>query len=183
MAQPKADPATSVDDPSPGTPSVGNEHRQDFDDFFVDYFKRSVRAVMLAGARYEEACDAVQDAMVLAAHNYERLRTPAPWVRRVAIRIYTRKRLRAGKISQREEQASRQRTVQPPDAGELTEAVRGCLQRLPRVQRTIMALSIDGHSNAEIAEILSKPAATVRSNLRTARQAMAAGLEKGGWNV
>jgi len=40
---------------------------------------------------------------------------------------------------------------------------------LPELQRTAMALTFDGHTPTEIAQLLHQNAATVRSNLRHAR--------------
>jgi RNA polymerase sigma-70 factor (ECF subfamily) len=157
---------------------------EEFDRFFSEYFKKIVRTVMLAGATYEDACDAVQEAMVLAAGRFGELRYPAAWVRRVAVRIHNRRKARNTEVHRREQLATpRPPTSKQSEVEAFRNAVRSVLRGLPRVQRMTMALSMDDHSPTEIAEILGKPATTVRANLRHARRAMAAGLKKGGWNV
>jgi RNA polymerase sigma factor (sigma-70 family) len=163
---------------------VSQSQLEEFDKFFSEYFEKIVRTVMLAGAMYEDACDAVQEAMVLAAGRFGELRHPAAWVRRVALRIHFRRRARDNKRRIQEQQTvSRPRTSEQSEIEAFRCAVSIVLEGLPLVQRTVLALSMDGYSPTEIAEILSKSAVAVRSNLCHARRAMAAGLKKGGWNV
>ncbi|WP_302185880.1 RNA polymerase sigma factor [Streptomyces sp. AC602_WCS936] len=47
-----------------------------------------------------------------------------------------------------------------------------CCGELPHEQRLVMALTIADHTPAEIAELVDRPVATVRSNLRHARSAL-----------
>jgi RNA polymerase sigma-70 factor (ECF subfamily) len=159
------------------------EHAGEFDQFFVDEFRKIVRTVMLAGAGFEDASDAVHEAMILAHARFGSLDRPAAWVRRVAVRIYTRKAVRALQVRRREQLAAQGGKPAQPDDDSLVDVVRAVLEDLPPVQRMVLALTIDGYTPAEIASIVDRLPATVRTNLRHARRAMAAGLRKGGFHV
>lgn len=160
---------------------------EEFDEFFLREFKKVVHTVMLAGAGFEDASDAVHEAMILAEARFDTLDKPAAWVRRVAVRIYTRSALRAQEVRRRERLAAggaaAGSAAGQPDGDDLVDVVRGVLEDLPPVQRMVMALTIDGYTPTEIAAIVGRLPATVRTNLCHARRAMAAGLKKGGWNV
>ena len=55
---------------------------------------------------------------------------------------------------------------------EETQYVLDVLRALPRAQREVMAWTVDGYEPAEIAELIGKNPATVRTNLRHARKAL-----------
>jgi RNA polymerase sigma factor (sigma-70 family) len=181
VSQSRLDP-TSAPVPCPESSEAGKEQAVEFDKFFLDHQKKIVRTVMYSGACFDDACDAVQEAMILAASRFGKLQYPGAWVSRVAVRIYIRKSRRDQEVRHRELGAPRSPTVQDSDP-DLLSSVRTELQNLPPVQRMIMALTIEGHSPTEIAEILGKSTTAVRGSLRCARQAMSVGLKRGGWNV
>lgn len=181
MAESKLDP-TSV--PVRAPTESGPGQRGDFDEFFCTQYRSIVRTLMLAGAGFEDADDAVQEAMTLAAGRFGQLDHPAAWVRQVARRSYIKRFQREQEVHRREQSVALLAATELDGGDELLVAtVRAVLQALPPTQRTIMALSIDGYPPAEISRITGQPPVTVRSSLRHARKAMAAGLKKGGWNV
>jgi RNA polymerase sigma factor (sigma-70 family) len=125
-----------------------------------------------AGASREEAEDAAQDAMMRAYRQWMNVEHPAAWVRVVGWRSFvgaavqtreTEQAQKAGWVNvNREDQ-------QLMLLGEQERAVLRLLGELPPIQRLVMAWHYDGFSPTEIAEILDKPPATIRSDLRHAR--------------
>lgn len=158
-------------------------NRDDFTAFFEREYRSIVATVMRAGASFEEAEDVVIEAMTLAAPRFHELKMPGAWVRRVALRRFIRIRQQERERERREQQAAAPAEPRNSDDGDLPRLVRAILDDLPPTQRKIMALTIDGYSCPEIASMIGSPQDTVRSNLRYARRAMAAGLKKAGWNL
>lgn len=151
-----------------------------FDEFFRSDYRSIVGTVMRAGASREDAEEAVTDAMALAHPQFGALEKPAAWVRTVAVHLYVKRVVRDRKIRQREEAAPRPSTAAQPEDRALYLIVADVLRGLPRVQRTILALSIDGYAPREIAELLGSSPDTVRSSLRHARNAVAVALRNEG---
>jgi RNA polymerase sigma factor (sigma-70 family) len=155
--------------------------RDGFVSFFRERYGRTVILLIAMGASRADAEDAAQEAMVLAWNQWEAIREPAAWVRTVAVRAY----LKAVRARGRE-------TVLPddsfelaasPDLGVFTEEqqhVLGLLRGLPAGQRTVAALFYDELTCEEIAELVGKPTATVRSQLRHARSSLKGMMTSGG---
>jgi RNA polymerase sigma factor (sigma-70 family) len=158
------------------------EHGDDFTTFFKREYRQIVGVMMRAGASFEDAEDAVIEAMSLASPRFHQLDTPGAWVKRVALRIVTGKRKRDSERADREKLAA---TSEPArvDGGDEKRLVQSILDRMPPVQRKVLALTMDGHSGKEIASMIGSTMETVRSNLRHARKAMADGLRKAGWDI
>jgi len=154
----------------------------DFGLFFMKEYRLIVAAMMRAGATVEEAEDAVMEAMSLARPRFGGLTSPGAWVRVVALRRFVRHRQRDRERVRLEELVASTLPVAGVSDGALLRLVRTVLNGLPPAQRVVMALHLDGYLCAEIASMVSGTQDTVRSNLRHARRAMAAGLAKGGWN-
>lgn len=167
----------------------------EFDRFFLTEFRAIVHTVMLAGATFEGASDAVQEAMVLAMARFDQLDKPDAWVRRVAVRIHNRRSTReaqsAGQPPARQPTpdlpevattlatpapADETTTPSPADGTTPPDEVREALQELSPLQRMVMALTFDGYSPTEIAASLDKLPDTVRATLRQARRRLADGL-------
>lgn len=126
------------------------------------------------GASRADAEDATQDAMTQAWQQWESIREPAAWVRTVAARAFWKQTRGQGYQSVALDEAASQ-PVADPDLGIFAEEQRQILrlfQGLPTWQRTIAALYYDGLSCDEIAELIGKPPATVRSHLRHARKTL-----------
>jgi RNA polymerase sigma factor (sigma-70 family) len=100
------------------------------------------------------------------------LRSPRAWVRRAAFTIYVRHATRL-----RREQAALAQAVSVTSRASVAEAnykegqwrIVAIMRQLPPEQRKVAALFYDGLTQYEIAEVIGKPVATVRSLLRHAR--------------
>lgn len=128
------------------------------------------------GASRADAEDATQEAMILAWQQWESLDSPAAWVRTVAVRTFWR-RARAQGLQEAatDKDTAADQSAVDADLVVFTEEQQDILRRLrelPKVQRTVFALYYDGLSCEEIADLLDKTPATVRSNLRHARQSL-----------
>jgi RNA polymerase sigma factor (sigma-70 family) len=152
--------------------------------FFRKEYKSIIATVMRAGASFEDAEDAVIEAMPLAADRFCKLEAPGAWVRVVAMRRFTR-RCQRDRKRQRREQLMAATSVDSayPEDGDLNRSMRSILDDLPPTQRIVLALHLEGYRCHEIASLINSLQDTVRSNLRYARRAMAAGLRNAGWNV
>ena len=125
------------------------------------------------GASGPEAEDAAQEAMTDAYRSWDRIRSPRAWVRRAAFRSYLRhvRKLRRESPALEAEDALMADRISRVEGSEPDEQWRviAVMRRLPPEQRKVAALFYDGFSLAEIAEVVGKPAGTVRSLLRHAR--------------
>jgi RNA polymerase sigma factor (sigma-70 family) len=164
------------------TPSLGmamvsqvHEYDDEFDGFFRKEYSRVVKVVMYAGATFEEAEDAVSPAMARAYARWPLLTQPDAWVRIVALRNYLKEVMGDRRRGRLETEAGRRdcldrlpvKTHEEPDERSWVITV---LRRLPPAQLTAMALTFDGYTATEIAQMLDLDASTVRSNLRHARK-------------
>lgn len=154
---------------------LNSEYEDGFKDFFRKEYSRIVKVMMYVGATFEEAEDAVSPAMAQAYTRWPLLTQPAAWVRRVALHNYFKKTKKDRSRSHAETAASR---LDCSDRGLGSEHVDpdehsrviAVLRRLPPAQLTVMALTFDGYTPTEIAQMLHQDAKTVRSNLRHARK-------------
>jgi RNA polymerase sigma factor (sigma-70 family) len=153
--------------------------RLDFETFFRARYRGLVRfLVVREAARWEDAEDAVEEAMSDAFLNWATIENPEAWVRRAARnalvtldrRDRRRRELAAVAFRTAMPQVFRERLGLRQEAREVIEM----LARLPDAQREVMAFRVDDYTPAEIAELIGKDPQTVRSNLRAARQALAA---------
>jgi RNA polymerase sigma factor (sigma-70 family) len=148
--------------------------QEGFASFFRQEYPRMVLNLRKIGASEAEAEDAVQEAMTQLYKAWDQIRSPRAWVRKVAFTSYLR-------------HAEKVRKENPvPEPGELmtgrvNSTEENCQERqeewlvitimrqLPPEQRKVTALFYDDLSLDEIAEVVGKPTATVRSLLRHAR--------------
>jgi RNA polymerase sigma factor (sigma-70 family) len=141
--------------------------------FFQQRFSRTVILLVTMGASRADAEDATQEAMILAWRQWESIREPTAWVRTVAVRTFWKQANRQANQTEPLEAAAEPTADSDLSifAEEQQEILR-LLRELPTGQRTVAALYYDGLSCDEIAELIGKPPATVRSNLRHARTAL-----------
>jgi RNA polymerase sigma factor (sigma-70 family) len=163
--------------PSPGMAMVpqGHGYDEEFDGFFRKEYSRVVKVVMYAGATFEEAEDAVSPAMARAYARWRLLTQPDAWVRIVALRIYLKEVTKDRRRGRLETEAGHRDCldrlpVTTHDEPDERSWVITMLRRLPPAQLTAMALTFDGYTPTEIAQMLDQDASTVRSNLRHARK-------------
>lgn len=121
----------------------------------------------------QAAWDVVQEAWIVIARRVGRLEDPAAfpaWAYRITsnkARDWVRRRSRVRRVD--EEYAARTSERRPGPSG-LGEDLREALAALPGRDRAILSLRYeDNFTTAEIAEILSVPAGTVKSRLHNAR--------------
>jgi RNA polymerase sigma factor (sigma-70 family) len=151
----------------------------DFSAFYRKSFSRLVTFLICHGARFADAIDMAQEAMVKACQHWHEIREPNAWVRRVASREYAktmvRSEIRTGK--ERRGHPLLQSVTDISDWEERHDILR-LLALLPLRQRQIMAWTLDGFSPTEIAEELQLNAEAVRSNLYKARRTLAAHMKR-----
>ena len=142
--------------------------------FFRERFSRTVILLIAMGASRADAEDAVQEAMVKAWQKWESIETnPAAWVCTVAYRAYLRQlRARDGQTASLD--ASTSELTVDSDLSIFADGQRvlQLLRALPPGQRTVAAFFYDGLTCEEIAVLVEKPTATVRSQLRHARKTL-----------
>jgi RNA polymerase sigma factor (sigma-70 family) len=167
-----------------GLPEPDPRHRYEaeFIEFFRKEYREIVKFVQYTGTAFDDADDAVSEAMAQAYPHWPMLTHPARWVRTAALHLAIKKAERDRRRQSTEEKAARldgqdrlcpQRHCEPDEHARVVTALR-CL---PPAQLEVMALTFDGYPPAEIAELLHQPAANVRSNLRHARDRLRRELE------
>ena len=149
-----------------------------FNSFYRIELTPLVHFMIRLGASQPEAEDAAQEAMKTALLRWADIENPKAYVRRAAKRAFYRARNRDRDRPAREIEASRPHVKCSPVVifDEETQYVLDALRSLPRAQREVMAWTVDGYEPAEIAGIVGKNPATVRTNLRHARKALLAKL-------
>jgi RNA polymerase sigma factor (sigma-70 family) len=153
-----------------------------FVSFFHERFSRTVVLLIAMGASRAEAEDAAQDAMTAAWKQWESIREPDAWVRTVAVRAYLKQvRTRGSRTTLPDELAGQ--VDGGSDLGifaEQQQQVLAWLRGLPDGQRTVAALYYDELTCEESAEATGKSPATVRSQLRHARNSLKGMMSTGG---
>lgn len=141
--------------------------------FYERDFVRLVAFLTVQGAKPWVATDIAQEAMIEAYRKWDMIDSPRAWVRTVA----SRKWWRTIELNEREALADSPHESQllSPQASAEIEAGHTFLamvRDLPLNQRQVLAWTYDGYQPTEIAALLNKDPATVRSTLRDARAAM-----------
>lgn len=146
------------------------------DEAFDDFFRRELRplvwALMKIGAERFEAEDIAQAAMAEVWRRWDRVESPRAYVRRAAVNAFSEGRRRRREFPAEDAAEDSLSSAEKLMTTEMERRVVRLLARLPEKQRIVMALTCDEFTPAEIAEITSAPAATVRANLREARSKM-----------
>ncbi|MFD6694988.1 RNA polymerase sigma factor [Micromonospora aurantiaca (nom. illeg.)] len=154
-----------------------------FDNYYRSDSKRLFSFLLKLGATIQEAEDASQDAWEEVFTRWDVIGStnPAAYARTVAEQRFIRSRARTKSEHEKLMQAG-WATERPfadthyvllkDEAQRLIKIMQG----LPYAQRRVLAWSIDGFKNAEIAEAIEQPVATVRSNLRHAKDKVKAAV-------
>jgi RNA polymerase sigma factor (sigma-70 family) len=150
------------------------ESWSDFDEFYRASDKKIMRFVMRLGGNVQEAEDAMQEAMTAVYGAWDRMTHPSAYARVVAERRYLASAARHRREQERLAQAdwTTPTPARDPDTVIFAEEARRVLtavRSLPYAQRRVMAWHLDEYSTKEIAAALDQPEATIRSNLRHAR--------------
>jgi RNA polymerase sigma-70 factor (ECF subfamily) len=133
------------------------------------------------GASVADAADVAQETMRRALEQWNAIRSPGPWTRRVASREYARRM--AGVVEVPADDLADRTPLLRASASEIAawearqEELR-LLEHLPSRQRQVMAWTLEGYQPAEIAEQLRMTPEAVRSSLLKARRTLAALLRE-----
>jgi RNA polymerase sigma-70 factor (ECF subfamily) len=152
------------------------------DDEFCEFFRQEIAPLVAfvcrAGFNREQARDAAQEAMTRAYLEWSQLKQPRAWVRVVAHRVAMAEVVRSKDGLRRAVSGGWAPSIHyDPDTailGEEHEHLLRDLSTLSEQRRLVMTWHLDGFDHIEIAEQLECPPATVRSNLRHARNALKA---------
>ena len=165
------------------------EHEAEFSMFYRAEIKRLVGFMITTGASTAEAADIAQEAMTELFRHWHKVSYPVAWVRKVAIRIYLRASVqpRTQTLDEWEAEAtdqSRSALIDTRAASEFDMAIEmdtalKAIRQLPLRQRQVLALTVDGFTPSEIAEITGITPESTRSSLRVARQKVAGWLGTG----
>lgn len=113
-----------------------------------------------------EAEEVVQDSFVEISRRFEDLGQPGAYLRTVVVS-------RCRSVLRRRRLVQQSTPARPPDLPPEAESLWDVLETLPEHQRIAVVLRYYcGYRASEIAQITDQPAATVRSHLRRAMQAM-----------
>ncbi|MEV0356278.1 sigma-70 family RNA polymerase sigma factor [Nocardia sp. NPDC050697] len=162
------------------TRTVDYLRREEFSAFYRNHAAMLVGFLVTQGARAADATDIAQDTMIKLWKSWSTIESPMAWARVVAGRELVR---RLGAVEEDNIDESEHSALLGA-ASDIDDWVRRdeyqrVLANLPPRQRQVLIWTTEGYSPAEIAVQLKLNAATVRSNLRKARRAVALHLQKG----
>lgn len=152
----------------PGVSTTPPQQRgHDLETVYRQHREPLLRLAYLVGGSRELAEDAVQAAFAGAHARWDRIDQPVPYLRRAvvnSVRDAQRRRFRA-----RAQPPERIPVVLPPEVDETWQQ----LARLPATQRAVVVLHYyEDLPLAEVADLLGRKAATVRSDHRRALAAL-----------
>jgi RNA polymerase sigma factor (sigma-70 family) len=164
--------------PSPTRPTAGREETEserEFARFYREHFPRLSAYLLYQGAPAHLAADLAQDAMATAWRRWADVASPRAYVYRVAGRAYTRRALEEPELLTGEVPEPSAVLPRPGEAEAwlLQQQVLQVLRQLPPRQCQVLALTIDGWTPAEIAEMLGIEPNAVRASLMKARRSAA----------
>ncbi|MFI9504125.1 RNA polymerase sigma factor [Nocardia sp. NPDC052566] len=165
---------------APLSPNLEQHLEQQFSAFYRTNISNLVGFLVTQGARFADAADIAQDTMTQLWQSWSKVDSPMAWARVVAGREFVRRyaALEPDRIDEAEHSALLGCSTDVEDWLQST-AYQEALTALPPRQRQILVWTMEGYKPAEIARELQLNAATVRSNLRKARCAVALSLAKG----
>jgi len=181
-----AGPAPTAADPPdepPLDPAFDQAARdEEFRLFYPVEMPRLVGFLLVRGVEAWLAADIAQETMFAAYQRWNDIDAPRAWIRTVALRRAVRI------VGQRHREEPTEDLPEPSGLlaqAEADEVVQrhnlvDRLGALPPAQREVMAFTFDGYQPTEIAGLLNKSAATVRSLLRQARATLQRAEEAAG---
>jgi RNA polymerase sigma-70 factor (ECF subfamily) len=156
--------------PEPGGWATDSE--QEFASFYRERIGRLVAYLIYQGASANLAAELAQEAMITAYRRWREITSPRAYVWTVAYKAFLRYALHDAEESVAE--VPEPAVVLPhPEEAEAwlqKQQIIEVLRALPPRQRQVLALTIDGWTPAEIADLLGIPPSAVRSNLMKARR-------------
>lgn len=148
--------------------------RKEFEEFFRAEYPRLVYVIMRLGSGLTEAEDVVADVMTRMYQRWADITDPAGYAYRSVVNGYRTKSRLAGRTVPLNEAEADLPGLDALDLGGRERRVFDAINRLSPAQRLVMAMHYAGLSTAEIATETDTSEATVRSNLRHARQRLRA---------
>ncbi|BCL17868.1 RNA polymerase sigma factor [Micromonospora sagamiensis] len=147
-----------------------------FSAFYRNEVGRLVAFLVWQGASVADAADVAQETMRRALEQWDTIRSPGPWTRRVASREYARRM--AGLVELPTDDLADRTPLLRASVSEIAAWEAGqeelrLLGHLPSRQRQVMAWTLEGYQPGEIAEQLNMTPEAVRSSLLKARRALA----------
>ncbi|MFI1241076.1 RNA polymerase sigma factor [Nocardia salmonicida] len=153
---------------------------EEFSAFYRANIAKLVGFLVTQGARMADATDIAQETMIKLWESWSTIDSPMAWSRVVAGRELVRRLVAVEEDHIDEtEHSVLLGTASDIDDWVQCDDYQRVLAALPPRQRQVLVWSTEGYSPAEIAIQLNLNAATVRSNLRKARRAVALHLAKG----
>lgn len=165
---PQAGPAAGT----PGTAGPAQGSEDEFADYYRDHIRRLTAYLIYQGAAAHLAADIAQDAMITVYQRWAEIESPRPYTWRVAYRAFLRRVLgeREQPVGEVPEPAALLPRPGEAEAWLQEQDIIHVVRALSPRQRQVFALTIDGWTPAEIAELLGLDSATVRSSLKKARR-------------
>ena len=161
-------------------PDIPAALQRSWEDLYKAEMPRLVRYLMkcFGDSGMRDAADAAHNAFVELFTNWDTVRSPRAWLRKVAFR----QMLRQNASAEYPLDVLRQEPDTVPASARLelreeTQAVLQGLRQLPLAQRQVLALIYDEFSYGEIAQIMGISQAAVRKNAERARRRMSELLE------
>jgi RNA polymerase sigma factor (sigma-70 family) len=153
-----------------GSPPRGG--KQEFACFYRQHISRLVVYLVYQGAPAAVAAELAQKAMLTALRRWDSITTPRAYVYTVAYRAFLRYALGEAELPVAEVPEPAVLLSHPgqAEAWSQQQEIIGLLRALPPRQRQVLALTIDGWTPAEIADLLGLDPAAVRSSLLKARR-------------
>lgn len=150
--------------------STRGEH--EFARFYRDHIGRLAAYLIYQGAAAHLAADIAQDAMITVYQRWPEIRSPKAYIWTVAYRAFIRHALNDSEqpVGEVPEPAALLPRPGETEAWLQEQHVIHVLRALPPRQRQVLALTVDGWTPVDIAELLGLDAAAVRSNLKKARR-------------
>ena len=141
------------------TPAARRGDERQFARFYRENMTRLVAYLIYQGAAAHLAADIAQDAMTTAYRRWADITSPRAYVYKVAYMAFMRHALEAPEVAVGEVPEPTVLLARPDEAEEWlqTQQIMEVLRALPPRQRQVLALTIDGWTPADIADLLGQP--------------------------
>jgi RNA polymerase sigma factor (sigma-70 family) len=142
----------------------------EFAEFYGATYERLIAFLLRNGSTRPDADDLAQEAMLSLLKAWPNATNRTAYVYKAAIRTLNTERARRRRDLALAVKIAKLGPDPAPGPVTEAEAVLRALRTLKPQQRLVMALTVDGYGPSEIARLTARTPATVRSNLRLARE-------------
>ncbi|GAA3274635.1 RNA polymerase sigma factor [Dactylosporangium vinaceum] len=150
----------------------------EFAEFYGATYERLIAFLLRSGSSRPDADDFAQEAMLSLLKVWPSATNRTAYVYKAAIRTLITERSRRRRDLALVVKMAKLRTFAAPEPQTEVREVLQALRTLKPEQRLVMALTVDGFRPTEIAALTARSPATVRSNLRLARENLVRKLVK-----